>query len=89
MTLPLPGSSTLSMVRISPPTSVQARPVTTPTMSSLSVSPKWNFRTPAYFSTFLRVIATFFVFLVTISFTALRARLAISRSRFRTPASRV
>jgi hypothetical protein len=37
--LPLPGTVTLSMVRISPPTSVQARPVTTPTMSSASASP--------------------------------------------------
>ena len=77
------------MVRISPPTSVQARPVTTPTMSSASVSPKRNLRTPEYFSRFFRVIVTFLVFLVTISFTALRARLAISRSMFRTPASRV
>ena len=29
--LPLPGIMTPSTVRISPPTSVQARPVTTPT----------------------------------------------------------
>ena len=90
LTLPLPGSITDSMVRISPPTSVQARPVTTPTMSSASVSPKRNFRTPANFSRFFRRDRRpSWSCLVTISFTALRARLAISRSRLRTPASRV
>jgi hypothetical protein len=37
--LPLPGSITASIVSSSPPTSVQARPVTVPTMSSVSASP--------------------------------------------------
>jgi hypothetical protein len=37
--LPLPGIMTPSMVSSSPPTSVQASPVTTPTWSSNSASP--------------------------------------------------
>ena len=36
---PFPGILTASMVRISPPNSVQARPVTMPTRSFSSVSP--------------------------------------------------
>jgi hypothetical protein len=39
MVLPLPGMVTASICRISPPTSVQARPVVMPTRSSSSTSP--------------------------------------------------
>jgi hypothetical protein len=40
MVLPLPGRATVSMVSNSPPTSVQARPVTWPTWLSFSAMPK-------------------------------------------------
>ncbi len=38
--LPLPGTATASIVSSSPPTSVQARPVTWPTWFSFSAMPK-------------------------------------------------
>ena len=73
----------------SPPTSVQASPVVTPTMSSLSASPKRNRRTPAYLSRLRRVTLIRSLFFIKMSLIAFRVRLAISRSRLRTPASRV
>ena len=46
VTWPLPGIIAPSMVSSSPPTSVQARPVTTPTRSFSSISPYRYFGTP-------------------------------------------
>ena len=43
---PFPGICTVSILSISPPNSVQANPVTIPTLSSLSNSPYLNFFTP-------------------------------------------
>ena len=43
---PLPGIITVSILRISPPYSVHAKPVTTPILSSLSSSPNLNFWIP-------------------------------------------
>ena len=43
---PLPGIWTVSIFKISPPNSVQAKPVTIPTLSLVSNSPYLNFLTP-------------------------------------------
>ena len=43
---PLPGILTVSILRISPPTSVHAKPVATPILFSFSISPKLYFFTP-------------------------------------------
>ncbi|KAG0766053.1 hypothetical protein G6F22_017909 [Rhizopus arrhizus] len=98
---PLPGTSVDSICSRSPPTSVQARPVTRPISFSSSARPKSKRRTPRYLSRFLLdtltsafFLAPFFAFTgcgpaSAISFTTLRQILAISRSRLRTPDSRV
>src|SRR5690606_41899434 len=80
-------------------TSVQARPVTRPISFSASAWPKLKRRTPRYLSRFLAVTWTrpglrFFFFAVPLSasdssLTTLRQILATSRSRLRTPDSRV
>ena len=43
---PLPSDRILSMKRISPPTLVQARPVTTPDISAISEEFDWDIGTP-------------------------------------------
>ena len=57
--------------------------------SASSASPNLNRRTPRNSSRFSGVTTTLSALPLTISVTALRQSLAISRSRFRTPASRV
>ena len=44
--LPFPGIVTVSIFKISPPYSVQAKPVTIPILSTVSNSPDLNFGTP-------------------------------------------
>ena len=61
--VPLPGTVTASIVRISPPTSVQARPVTTPTCPRPRPRRSGTSARPANFSRFLASIVTFFDFL--------------------------
>ena len=89
-----------STLRISPPTLVQANPVTEPIRGSDSAGFVRNLGTPRYFSTpsfDTRIFAfllfffsiPFACFASTISFATLRQIDAISRSRFLTPASRV
>ena len=93
MTLPLPGTYDASIVRSSPPTSVQARPETFPTIFSMSACPNLNLGTPQYFSRFLGVIFiedfNFLVSAKTLSLTYFLKILAICLSKPRTPASRV
>ncbi|MNV37394.1 hypothetical protein D3C71_1289120 [compost metagenome] len=104
---PLPGTRVDSICSRSPPTSVQARPVTRPISFCSSARPKSTRRTPRYLSRFLPLTTTrafFFAlaFLLALaglaspagpasamSLTTLRQILATSRSRLRTPDSRV
>ena len=78
------------MVSSSPPTSVHAKPVTCPTWFFCSATPKLKRRTPRYFSR-LRDVTEIRVdcFFSNKALTALRQIFEISRSRLRTPASRV
>ena len=95
--LPLPGSATASIVSRSPPTSVHARPVTWPTWFFFSAMPYVKRRTPRYLSRFFELTSTGLfalralpsVSLSSSAFTTLRQILLMSRSRLRTPASRV
>ncbi|MMZ66025.1 hypothetical protein D1872_284770 [compost metagenome] len=91
MNLPLPFTAATSMVSNSPPTDVQARPFTRPTCASSSAIPKSNLCGPKYSGRLAEVISSckFLDFLLTASFTTLRAILDTSRSKLRTPASRV
>ncbi|MNC96895.1 hypothetical protein D3C83_143890 [compost metagenome] len=83
------------MVSSSPPTSVQARPVTWPTWFCFSAMPKLYLRTPRNLSRFFgdtvmrRALPSAACRSVSSCLTALRQILEISRSRLRTPASRV
>jgi len=95
--LPLPGSATASIVSRSPPTSVHARPVTWPTWFFFSAMPYVKRRTPRYLSRFFELTSTGPLALRALpsdsrnsrAFTTLRQILLMSRSRLRTPASRV
>src|SRR5690625_6183360 len=63
ITRPLPLTADDSMVSNSPPTWVQAKPVTCPTWFSLSARPKSNLRTPRYSSKELESIVSSSAFL--------------------------
>src|SRR5690348_8630870 len=119
ISLPLPGTTVASMLSRSPPTWVQARPVTRPTSFCSSARPKLCRRTPRYLSRLpestLMVFLGFAAFAAATacltsplskasfaclraalrssasvsSLTTLRQILASSRSRLRTPDSRV
>ena len=88
--LPLPGTVTASIVSSSPPTSVQARPGD---HADLVLELGLAVAVLAHAGIVVEVLArrssTVFFSPPTISLTDLRARLAISRSSERTPASRV
>jgi hypothetical protein len=87
---PRPGMSVASVTRISPPTSVQARPVAMPTSFFSSATDGRNRGTPRYSVTLAAVISSLKVLPSTTTFRAtLRQMEEISRSRLRTPASRV
>ena len=87
---PRPGMSVASVTRISPPTSVHANPVATPISSFSSAMLGRNRGTPRYSVTFSGVMPSWKALPCT---TTLRATLRqiefSSRSRLRTPASRV
>ena len=85
--LPLPGIVTVSIFKISPPYSVQARPVTIPTLLLDSSSPNLNFGTPRNSDRFLLLIPTSFSSPATIFFTTFLAIFEISLSKFLTPDS--
>ncbi len=75
------------MAKRLPPTSVQAKPVATPISLGVIFS-RWYFGIPKYFSRLLAVVSIFsFPGLRTNSLVTFRQRLAISRSKFLTPAS--
>ena len=87
---PLPGITAASMVNRSPPTSVQAKPVTWPTWFSFAARPKSYIFTDRNFSRLSAFTVTGAAsFLRRSNFTTLRQILLISRSKERTPASRV
>ena len=80
------------MVNSSPPTSVQARPVTCPTALSFSAIPNLNFLTPENVSRFFSVIDVGFVILFldsSLSLTTFLRIFAICLSKPLTPASLV
>jgi len=92
MILPFPSMCDASIVRSSPPTSVQARPVTCPTAFSFSAIPYLNFFTPENFSKFLFVIdvgLSIFFLVKSLSLTTFLKILAICLSNPLTPASLV
>src|SRR5213596_1341177 len=86
---PLPGIWIASMNMMSPPTGVHASPVATPTSGLRPATSLWTLGWPAYFSRFLAEILTDRARPSTTSSAALRSTPWISRSSWRTPASRV
>src|SRR5437667_408342 len=86
---PLPGIWIASMNMMSPPTGVHARPVATPTSGLRPATSLWTLGRPANFSRFFAVILTVAARPSTTSSAALRSTPWISRSSWRTPASRV
>ena len=92
MTLPFPSICDASIVSSSPPTSVQANPVTWPIALSFSAIPYLNFFTPEYFSRFLVLIVVAdeaFLSEINLSLTTFLRSLAICLSRPLTPAYHV
>ncbi len=88
--LPLPCILVASMNRMSPPTGVQARPVATPGSAVRSATSGRNFCGPRKSGMRSMVMISFSLALSSATFTATaRTTLASSRSRLRTPASRV
>src|SRR2546426_119410 len=86
---PLPGIWIASTNMMSPPTGVHASPVATPTSGARPATSPSTLGCPAYFSRFLAETFTFSAFRSTTSSAALRRTPWISRSSWRTPASRV
>ena len=89
MSLPLPGMRAASMKRMSPPNGVQARPVATPgdgARSAISASKRFG---PRIETTSSAPITLFSMRPSATRAAVWRMRLPISRSRLRTPASRV
>src|SRR6058998_476522 len=86
---PLPGIWIASTNMISPPTGVHANPVATPTSGLRPATSLCTLGMLAYFSRFLAVIFTVSARPSTTSSAALRSTPWISRSSWRTPASRV
>src|SRR5438034_115827 len=77
------------MNMMSPPTGVHASPVATPTSASRPATSLWTLGWPANFSRFFAVILMVAARPSTTSRAALRSTPWISRSSWRTPASRV
>ena len=86
---PLPGMRVASMNRMSPPTGVQASPVATPGMLVRIATSLSNLRGPSTSWRSSAVIATLVAVPSAIFIAALRSAVPISRSSWRTPASRV
>src|SRR2546429_1715967 len=86
---PFPGIWIASMNMMSPPTGVHARPVATPTSGLRPATSLCTLGWPAYFSRFFAVTFTVVARPSTTSSAALRSTPWISRSSWRTPASRV
>ena len=87
--LPLPGIMTPSMVSSSPPTSVQARPVTDADLIVRFDLAEAEARHAEIVGEVVGGDLHRFFFVLMISVTALRPSFISSRSRLRTPASRV
>ncbi|KJU83314.1 conserved hypothetical protein, membrane [Candidatus Magnetobacterium bavaricum] len=87
--LPLPFIVMASTYIISPPLSVHAKPVETPTSSFLISSSGKNLGAPRNFTIFFGVAETFLSLPSAIWRATFRHSSAIERSRFLTPASRV
>ena len=85
--LPFPGITADSIFKISPPTSVHANPVTTPTLFSSSISPYLNFSTPKRSLRSFSFIGLLTFSLLSIFFTSFLPILEISLSKFLTPDS--
>ena len=86
---PFPGICTVSIFNISPPYSVQANPVATPTLSSVSSSPNLNFLIPKKSDKLFGLISILFPSPATIFLTVFLAIFEISLSKFLTPDSLV
>src|SRR3989441_503023 len=86
---PLPGIWIASMNMMSPPTGVHASAVDTPTSGARPATSLCTLGWPAYFSRFFTVTRTVSALRSTTSRAALRSAPWISRSSWRTPASRV
>src|SRR5437870_4562021 len=86
---PLPGIWIASMNMMSPPTGVHASAVDTPTSGARPATSLCTLGWPAYFSRFFAVTRTVSALRSTTSRAALRNAPWISRSSWRTPASRV
>ena len=78
---------TVSIFSISPPNSVQAKPVTTPTLFSASTSPYLYFLIPKKSLMFFGFTFTFISSLLTTFLTTFLVILDISLSKFLTPDS--
>jgi hypothetical protein len=90
VSVPFPGISVASVRRSSPPASVQAKPVATPTSFSSWVIIGRYFGTPRYSVIFSDVMPSVNPLPSTTTLRAIFRQIdAISRSRFLTPASRV
>ena len=89
MSLPAPGMRAASMNRISPPTGVHASPVATPGTPARIATSASNFRGPRIGARSSEPIFTCCVLPSAMRTATLRNTLPISRSRLRTPASRV
>ena len=89
MSWPLPGMAVASTNRMSPPTGVQARPVATPAVLVRAATSDSNLRAPRISRTAAASIVTCVAEPSEIRTAAFRSTAPISRSRFRTPASRV
>src|SRR5438094_1870133 len=86
---PFPGIWIASMNMMSPPTGVHASAVDTPTSGARPATSLCTLGWPAYFSRFFTVTRTVSALRSTTSRAALRSAPWISRSNWRTPASRV
>ena len=86
-----PDMSAASILSVTPPTLVHAKPDAAPTSSSSEVAPSLNLGGPKNSSTsaFVTLYDCGFCFCSTILSAILRMTVAISRSRFLTPLSRV
>ena len=89
VSFPLPIDKITSTDKISPPTSVQANPLVTPTKFFFSISFDLNFATPKKSCKIFLLRLTFFFLEVSITFTAFLQIFEISFSKFLTPASLV
>ena len=87
---PLPGKTVTSIDSSSPPPSVQANPVATPTGSGLLAGKRWYLGIPKNsLRSSTPTLVEYYFPLSTTFLAILRQMVAISRSKLRTPDSRV